>query len=338
VGHVDAEGEPNSMKAILCERYGPPEVLRLAEVDRPIPKGNEVVVAVTASSVNPFDWRRMRASPFLVRMGGGLRRPKDPRLGQDVAGMVDSVGRNVTRWTPGAPVFGLAEGSFADFAKASEDDLAPKPTNLTYDSAAATPMAALTALKGLRDQGQIHAGQHVLVNGASGGVGTFAVQIAKAYGAEVTGVCSTRNLDLVRSIGADHVIDYTREDFTRGGPRYDLILDAVGNHSVSQYKRAMTPQGISVVVGFTSMLRMMRILARGKVASQSNPQKVGMMMARPNEEDRTILGDLLTSGQVTPVIDRTYALPEVPEALRYLEAGHARGKVVIRVLPALPTG
>ena len=205
------------MKAIVFERYRPPEVLQLKEVERPIPKDNEVLVEVHAAAVNPFDWHRMRASPFLVRMGGGFRKPKDPRLGADVSGRVEAVGRAVTRLKPGDEVFGFAHGSFGEYATAAEDDLATKPANLSFDVAAAAPMAALTALKGLHDQGHVQPGQKVLINGASGGVGSFAVQIAKSYGAEVTGVCSTRNLELVRSIGADHVIDYSREDFTRSG-------------------------------------------------------------------------------------------------------------------------
>ncbi|MGA8276006.1 MAG: NAD(P)-dependent alcohol dehydrogenase [Thermoplasmata archaeon] len=326
------------MKAIVFERYGPPEVLQLKEVERPIPKDNEVLVEVHAAAVNPFDWHRMRASPFLVRMGGGFRKPKDPRLGADVSGRVEAVGRAVTRLKPGDEVFGFAHGSFGEYATAAEDDLATKPANLSFDVAAAAPMAALTALKGLHDQGHVQPGQKVLINGASGGVGSFAVQIAKSYGAEVTGVCSTRNLELVRSIGADHVIDYSREDFTRSGPEYDLILDAVGNHSVSQYKRALRPGGTGVVVGFTSMLRLMRVILRGKLTSKSASKSVRMMMMRPVPEDRATLAELLGSGKVVPLIDRRYPLAQVPEAIRYLEQGHARGKVVITVRPDPTTG
>ena len=319
------------MKAIVCERYGPPEVLQLKEVGRPTPKDNEVLVEVHAASVNPFDWHRMRAAPFLVRLGGGFLKPKDSRFGADISGRVEAVGLNVTQFKPGAAVFGLADGSFAEYATAAEDDLAPKPADLSFEAAAAAPMAALTALKGLHDQGQIKAGLKVLVNGASGGVGTFAIQIAKSYGTEVTGVCSTRNLDMVRSIGADHVIDYTREDFTKRGQSYDLILDAVGNHSVSDYKRALSPGGIGVVVGFTTMVRLLRIVVRGKLASKTASKKVGMMTLRPTKEDRMLLTELLQAGKIVPVIDRLYPLTEVPEAIRYLEGGHARGKVVVTV-------
>jgi NADPH:quinone reductase-like Zn-dependent oxidoreductase len=255
-----------------------------------------------------------------------------------MSGKVEATGRNVAQFKPGDEVFGFADGSFAEYATTPENELASKPANLSFEAAAATPMAALTALKGLRDQGQIKPGQKVLINGASGGVGTFAVQIAKSTGSEVTGVCSTRNLDLVRSIGADHVIDYSREDFTKGEVRYDLILDAVGNHSVSEYKRALSPGGIGVVVGFTTMVRMFRVVVRGKLASQTASKKVGMMMMRPTQEDRLLLRALLEAGTIVPVIDRRYPLAEVPEAIRYLEGGHARGKVVITVEPDTHVG
>jgi NADPH:quinone reductase-like Zn-dependent oxidoreductase len=327
-----------TMRAIQCERYGPPEVLRLRDVPKPSPKDDEVLIEVRAASVNPYDWHLMRGAPFLARMGNGFRRPKDPRFGADVAGRVESVGKNVTRFKAGDEVIGFARGSFAEYATAAESELALKPPNLSFEASAAAPMAALTALKGLRDQGHVRSGQAVLVNGASGGVGTFAVQIAKSFGAEVTGVCSTPNIDLVRSIGADHVIDYTREDFTRNGERYDLILDAVGNQTVSGYKRALKPGGIGVVVGFTSMIGLMRVAFRGKLTSKNASKKVGMMMMRPKQEDRAQLTELLASGKVVPVIDRSYPLIEVPEAIRYLEGGHARGKVTIRVEPIARSG
>lgn len=319
------------MRAIVFEKYGPPEVLQLTEVNKPAPKDHEVLVEVHAASVNPYDYHLMRASPFLVRLGRGFLKPKDSRFGADVSGRVEAIGRNVTLFKPGAEVFGFADGSFAEYATAAESDLASKPANLSFEAAAAAPMAGLTALKGLRDQGHIQPGQKVLVNGASGGVGTFAVQIAKSYGAEVAGVCSSQNMDLVRSIGADHVIDYAREDFTKSGESYDLILDAVGNHSTSDYKRALTPRGICSVVGFTSMFRMIRVVLRGRLTSKTDGKKVGLMSLRPNKEDRAFLAELLASGKISPVIDRRYSLAEVPDAIRYLERGHVRGKVVITV-------
>jgi NADPH:quinone reductase-like Zn-dependent oxidoreductase len=326
------------LRAIACERYGPPEFPRLKEVERPTPKDNEVLVEVHADLVSPFEWHRMRSSLFLVRMGGGLRRPKGVRLGADVAGRVEAVGRVVIRFEPGDEVFGFADGSFAEYVTAAEDELTTKPPNVPFEVAAAAPMTALTALKGLHDQGDVRPGRNVLVNRASGGAGSVAVQIAKSYGAEVTGVSSTRNLELVRSIGADHVIDYSGEDFTRSGPAYDLILDAVGNHSVSQYKRELRPGGTGVVVGFTTMLRLMRVVVRGKVTSKSASGSVRKMTMRPNPEDRATLAELLGSGTVVLLIYRRCPLAEAPDAIRYLEQGHARGKVVIAVRAEPPTG
>src|SRR3989454_8673803 len=237
------------MKAIVCTQYGSPDVLRLKEVEKPAPKEDEVLVTIHAASANPLDWHLMRGSPFRARLGGGLRKPKDPRLGVDIAGRVEAVGNNVTQFQPGNEVFGTLKGGFAEYACAREDRLALKPANNSFEEAAAAPVVAFTALQGLRDKGKIQPGQKVLVNGASGGVGTFAVQIAKSFGTEVTGVCSTRNLDMVRSIGADHVIDYTREDFTKSGQRYDLILAVNGYHSISAYKRALHPEGVYVMTG-----------------------------------------------------------------------------------------
>src|SRR5579859_392425 len=240
------------MKAILYPTYGSPDVLQFNEVERPTPKDNEILVKMYAASVNPLDWHLMRASPFLVRLGGGLRKPKEPRLGADFAGRVEAVGNNVTQFQPGDEVFGAATGAFAGYACVAENEVALKPANLSFEEAAAVPVAAITALQGLRDKGQVHSGQKVLVNGASGGVGTFAVQIAKSFGAEVTGVCSTRNLDLVRSIGADHVIDYTREDFTQNEHLYDVILDNVMNHTLSECRRALRPEGTLILNNGTS--------------------------------------------------------------------------------------
>lgn len=320
------------MKAVVFTKYGSPDVLQLAELEKPTPKENQVLVKVHAASANPLDWHRMRGAPFIARLGEGLLKPKNPRLGADVAGRVEAVGNSVTEYQPGDEVFGVCVGSFAEYVCAAETKLALKPTNLSFEAAAAVPVAAFTALKGLRDNGQIQPGQKVLVNGASGGVGTFAVQLAKAFGAEVTGVCSTRNLDMVRSIGADHVVDYTQEDFTRSGQCYDLIYDAVGNRSVSDYKRALSPKGRCVIAGFTSLPRLFEHMVLGPRMSRGGSKKIGLMgMATTAKEDLVVIKELLEAGKVVPVIDRRYPLSETAEAIRYLETGHARGKVVITV-------
>ncbi len=317
------------MKAIVYYKYGSPDVLELQEMEKPHPGDKEVLVKVHAASVNPADWHLMRAEPFLARLENGLLKPKTTRLGADLAGRVEAVGKSVTKFQVGDDVFGSLPlnglGSFAEYTCANEDALAIKPAKLTFEQAAAVPLAAFTALQGLRDKGQIRSGQKVLVNGASGGVGTFAVQIAKSYGTEVTGVCSTPNLKLVRSLGADHVIDYTREDFTRNGQRYDLIFDAVGNRSVSDLRRALSPDGICSVAGFTSLPLLFQVMLRGG-------RKVGLMeTAKANKKDLLVLKELLETGKVIPVIDRTYPLNETAEAIRYLETGRARGKVIITV-------
>jgi NADPH:quinone reductase-like Zn-dependent oxidoreductase len=320
------------MKAMVYHTYGSPEVLKLEEIQKPIPKDDEVLVKVHAASVNAADWHLLTADIFLVRlMGGGLLKPKDTRLGADIAGRVEAVGRNVKQFRPGDEVFGdISHGSFAEYVCAHEDALALKPAKMTFEQAVAVPLAAFTALQGLRDKGQIKLGQKVLINGASGGVGTFAVQIAKSFGTEVTGVCSTRNLDLVRSLGADHVIDYMQEDFTKNGQRYDLIFDAVGNRSVSDYKRALSPNGICAVAGFTTLPHLFQVLVLGSWVSRTGSKKIGQMeTAKPNQKDLVFMKELLEAGKVVPVIDRRYPLREVPEAIRYLEEGHAKGKVVI---------
>lgn len=321
------------MKAIIFTRYGSPDVLQLVEVEKPTPNENQVLVKVVAAAANPLDWHRMRADPFLVRLGDGLFKPKNLKLGADLAGIVEAVGRNVTEFKPGDEVFGaIGGGAFAEYACVHQKYLALKPANVSFAEAAATPVAGFTALQGLRDTGQIQTGQTVLVNGASGGVGSCAVQIAKAYGAKVTGVCSGRNLDLVRSIGADHVIDYMQEDFTRNGRQYDLIYDAVGNRSVAGYKRALTPLGTCVIAGFTTMPRLFEHLILGPLLSKSGGKKVGMMgTAKPNKADLLILKEMLEKGQIVPVIDRAYPLAETVEAIRYLETLRARGKVIITV-------
>ena len=320
------------MKAIVYTKYGSPDVLQFKEVEKPAPTDGQILVKIYAASANPLDWHLMRASPFLARLAGGLRKPKDPRLGADFAGRVEAVGANVAQFQPGDEVFGASTGAFAEYICVAESEVALKPANLSFEQAAAVPVAATTALQGLRDTGQIHTGQRVLVNGASGGVGTFAVQIARAFGTEVTGVCSTRNLDMVRSIGADHAIDYMKEDFTRTGQHYDLIYDAVGNSSVSAYRRALNPGGTCVVAGFTSLPRLFEHMLLGPLRSKIGDKKVGLMgTAQIKQQDLVSLRELLEAGKVTPVIDRRYSLRELPEAIRYLEAKHARGKVVITV-------
>src|SRR6266705_3044393 len=325
------------MKAILLTQYGSPDILQFKEVEKPVPKDGEILVKIHAASANPLDWHLMRGAPFLARLAGGLRKPKDPRLGADIAGRVESVGNNVTQFQPGDEVFGAWTGSFAEHAAVPENRLALKPTNSSFEEAAAVPVAAITALQGLRDKGQIQSGQKVLVNGASGGVGTFAVQIAKVFGAEVTGVCSTRNVDLVRSIGADHVIDYTQEDFTRNGQHYDLIYDTVGNRSVSDRQRVLTPNGICILAGIGGaglhegqLMRIAGVL-KANLLSRFVRQKFVGYGTKLDKEDLKLLSDLMQTGKVTPVIDRTYKLSETAEAMRYFEEGHARGKVVIIV-------
>jgi NADPH:quinone reductase-like Zn-dependent oxidoreductase len=317
------------MKAIVQHEYGPPDVLKCEEVPKPTPGDDEVLIRVHAASANPLDWRTLRADPFFLRlMGDGILKPKDKILGVDVAGTVEAVGRNVKEFQPGDAVFGTSEsGCFAEYVCARVDRLAPKPQRTTFEEAAAVPVAAISALQGLRDKGRIQSGQKVLINGASGGVGTFGVQIAKAFGAEVTGVCSTRNLDMVRSIGADHVIDYTREDFTRSGKRYDLILDAAAYRSISDYRRALSLNGIYVLIG-GSLGRLFQLLLLGPWFSMTG-HKMSFMMARISKADLVFMKELLEAGKVVPVIDRRYPLSGVPDALRYLEEGHARGKVVI---------
>jgi len=306
-------------------------VLKLEEIAKPAPKDNQVLVKVIAAAANPLDWHRMRGAPFLVRFSEGLLKPKNPRLGADFAGLVEAVGKDVTEFRPGDEVFGESVGGFAEYVCAAERILALKPANLSFEEAAAVPVVAFTALQGLRQAGEIQPGQTVLVNGASGGVGTFAVQIAKSFGAEVTGVCSTRNVEMVRSIGADHVVDYTKEDFTRNGQQYDVIYDAVGNRSVSAYKRALKPQGKCVIAGFTTLPRLLEHMILGPILSRGK-QKIGMMsIAKPNKQDLTFISELLDAGKVVSVIDRRYSLSETAVAIRYLETGRARGKVIISV-------
>jgi NADPH:quinone reductase-like Zn-dependent oxidoreductase len=333
-----ANAPANPMKAIVRCDYGLAN-LKLAEIEKPTPKDDQILVRVRAASVNPYDWHFVEGTPKIMRaMGVGLRKPKDIQLGVDFAGTVEAVGKNVTQYKPGDDVFGGREGAFAQYVcRRAVGSVALKPAGLTFEQAAAINIAGITALQGVRDKGKVQPGQKVLINGASGGVGTFAVQLAKNFGAEVTGVCSTRNVELVQSLGADHVIDYTKEDFTKGDQKYDVILDNVANHSLSECRRVLTPNGIYVLIGGGGVNEQGFVGALGKalnaaIYSRFVKQKMGMMMADPSTKDLTLLADMMQSGKIKPVIDRTYkSLSEVPDAIRYLEQGHARGKVVITV-------
>lgn len=316
------------MKAIVVNAYGSPDVLELKEIDKPVVRENEVLVRVNTAALNAGDIFSMRGSPWLARFSVGFPKPKNYVLGWDVAGRIEEVGQRVTRFQPGDEVFAACSGALAEYACVAEDRLALKPTNLTFEQAAAVPTAALTALQGLRDQGKLQPGQKVLINGASGGVGTFAVQLAKALGAEVTGVCSPTKVEMVRSIGADHVIDYTQENFTQGEQRYDLILDNVGSHSFSDYRRVLAPRGvIQPNTGHAGMGYVFKAL----LLSLFMRQQGSLFVANLNRADLDFLKELIEAGKVTPVIDGTYPLSEFREAFRYLEAGHARGKVIITV-------
>lgn len=326
----------NPMKAIVYCDYGVGN-LRLADVEKPTPTDDQILVKVRAASINPLDWHYIEGTPKIMRLGVGLRKPKDSRLGVDYAGTVEAVGKNVTQFKPGDEIFGGRNGAFAEYVCARPDRaVARKPANITFEQAASVPIAAITALQGLRDKAKIQPGQKVLINGASGGVGTFAVQIAKSLGGDVTGVCSTKNLEMVRSLGADHVIDYTKEDFTKGTERYDAILDNVGNQPLLKCRQVLTPNGVYVLVGGggandQGIIGPMASPLKAMVVSWFVKQKMGMMMADLNQKDLNALGDLMQTGKVTPVIDRKYKLSELPDAIRYLEEGHARGKVVITV-------
>ncbi|MGA2491122.1 MAG: NAD(P)-dependent alcohol dehydrogenase [Anaerolineales bacterium] len=322
------------MKAMVYTKYGPPDVLQLKEVEKPAPKDDELLIRVHAASVNARDWHLLTADVFLVRMmgGGGLLKPKNPILGVDMAGQVEAVGSNVKQFRPGDEVFGYLSRyggrTFAEYVCAGENEIAMKPANLSFEQAAAVPLAAITALQGLRDKGNIRTGQKVLIQGASGGVGMFAVQIAKSLGAEVTGVCSTRNLEMVRSIGADHVIDYKKENFTRNGQRYDLILAVNGYHPISDYLRALNPDGIYVVAG-GSLVQIFQAMSLGRRISMTGSQKIYVISLVQSQKDLVFMKELLEAGKVVPVIDGCYPLNKTVEAFRYFEKVHAKGKVVI---------
>jgi NADPH:quinone reductase-like Zn-dependent oxidoreductase len=329
-----------SMKAIVYRCYGNPEVLKLEQIAKPTPADDRVLVKVHAASVNPLDWHYMQGKPYIMRPMAGVGKPDSILMGSDFAGTVEAVGKNVTRFKPGDEVFGDRDGAFGEYVSVAEKGaMALKPSNMTMEQAAAVPIAGITALQALRDKGKIQAGQKVLINGASGGVGTFAVQIAKTYGADVTGVCSARNVEMVKSIGADHVIDYTKEDFTQGSARYDLIIDNVGSHTLSEYRRVLTPNGALVIVGGPSENSWLGPLTTSVKAYLISPfvsQKMIFMLAQANQVDLNVLRDLMQAGKLTPVIDRRYPLAETARAISYLEQGHAKGKVIIAVDQSAP--
>jgi NADPH:quinone reductase-like Zn-dependent oxidoreductase len=323
------------MKAIVYRCYGGTNVLKLESIARPPSADDRVLVKVQAASVNPLDWHYMQGKPYVMRPGSGIGAPQSIHMGADFAGIVDTVGKNVKRFKPGDEVFGDRDGAFAEYVSvADEGAVSIKPTNMTMEQAAAVPIAGVTALQALRDKGNVQAGQKVLINGASGGVGTFAVQIAKNYGANVTGVCSGKNAEMVKSIGADHIIDYTKEDFTQGTERYHLIIDNIGNHSLSEIRRVLTPNGTLVIVGGpsdNSWIGPLSGLIRAAVISPFVSQKMIFMLAQANKDDLRILGDMMQAGKLIPVIDKRYKLAETADAIDYLEQGHARGKVIVTV-------
>ena len=320
------------MKAIVYHEYGSPDVLKCEEIEKPVPKDDEVLIKVRAASVNPLDWRLMKGKPRVIRIMAKLLKMGSGRPGVDVAGEVEAVGKNVKQFKPGDEVFGGCRGAFAEHACSAASNIVMKPGNVTFEQAASVNVAGLTALQGLRDKGKIYAGSKVLINGAAGGVGTFAVQIAKAFGADVTGVCSTRNLDLVRSIGADEVIDYMRSDFTTSNQRYDLVLDNVGNHSFAECRRVLNPVGRFVMVGAPhdfSMIVLLAQMIKALLLSLFGSQKAVPFIAKSSQDDLTLLGELIATGKLKPVIDSCYSLSDARDAVRRVEEGHARGKVVI---------
>jgi NADPH:quinone reductase-like Zn-dependent oxidoreductase len=327
------QGQENTLKAIRYYKYGSTDVLQLEDVEVPTPNDDQVLIKVHAASVNSFEHRSIRAEPFLIRTSNGLLKPKNPKLGADVAGTIEAVGSKVTQFKIGDEVFGdIGYGSYAEYVCGREKNIALKPSGVSFEDAAAVPMAALTALQGLRDHAKVGAGQKVLINGASGGVGTFAVQIAKYYGAEVTGVCSTRNLEMARSIGADHVVDYTKDDFAKNGQQYDLIFDVAANRSVFAYQRALTPKGKYVMTGFSTILHMLHIVALGPRIAKDEQQMFNMGLANVNQADLVFIGELLASKKIVPVIDKVYPLSETAQALRQFEEAHAQGKIIISVV------
>jgi len=323
------------MQAIVYHRYGSPDVLELQEIPKPTPAESEVLIRIHAASVNPYDWHFLRGHPSFIRLFIGLRNPKSPRLGADVAGVIELVGSKIQTLKPGDAVFGAAKGSFAEYACATPSQLALKPSDISFEQAACLPIAGITALQGLRDKAKVQAGQNVLINGAAGGVGTFAVQIAKSYGARVTGVCSTRNIEMVRSIGADEVIDYTREDFARSAQRYDLLFDLVGNRALADCLSVIQPHGTYVSCGGggpdRTTMDLLAGLLQNAVRSHFVSQKMPGLLAKINSEDLALLASLVQKGTLTPIVDHSSSLRETAEAVRHVESGHVRGKVVIAV-------
>ena len=321
------------MKAIRYYNYGSPDVLQLEDVEKPTPNDDQVLIKVHAAAVNSFEHRSVRATPFLIRTSNGLLKPKNPKLGADIAGTVESVGKNVTQFKVGDEVFGdIGYGGYAEYVCSRESKIAHKPADVSFEHAAAVPMAALTSLQGLRDHAKVQSGQKVLINGASGGVGTFAVQIAKYYSAEVTGVCSTRNLEMVRSIGADHVVDYTKEDFSKNGQQYDLIFDVAANRSVFAYQRALTPKGKYVMTGFSTIPHMLHVVALGSRIAKGEQRMFNMGLANVDQADLTFIGELLSAKKIIPVIDKVFPLGETAQALRQFEEVHAQGKIIISMV------
>ena len=331
-GQLAASGG-ETMKAIVYCDYGAPDVLKLETIAKPVPNDDQVLIKVRAASVNPYDWHFMRGEPRIMRLGNGLRKPSGTRMGVDFAGTVEFVGKNITQFKSGDDVFGGRSGAFAEYIVMSERFLIPKPESMSFEQAGAVQIAGLTALQGLRDKGKLQAGQKVLINGASGGVGTFAVQIAKTLGAHVTGVCSTRNVDMVRSLGADHVVDYTKEDFTKAAERYDVILDLVGNHGLLAIRRALTPAGKYVMIGGPAgrWIAPMDTVIGAFMLGPFVKQEMGFMISSVNRDDLMFLRELMQTGKLTPVIDKTYPLNETRDAVAYVESGRARGKVVITI-------
>lgn len=320
------------MKAVICTKYGSPDILQINEVEKPVPKDNEVLIKIRAASTNPYDWHIMRGEPIFFRLMMGLQKPKNEILGNDIAGIVEEAGPNVKQFKTGDEIFGgIGFGGFAEYVCTTEDKIVHKPSNISFEEAASVPMAATSALQGLQNSGEIKPGQKVLINGASGGVGTFAVQLAKVLGAEVTSICSTRNVEKIKSIGADHVIDYTKEDFTQNGQQYDLIIDNVANLSVSDYKRALTPNGVCELIGFSSISSLITVSILAKWTSITTNQKIKILMVKDNKKDLPFLKELLETKKIVSVIDKRYKLDETPEAIRYLEEGHAQGKIVITI-------
>ena len=320
------------MQAVVCPRYGSPDVLRVADLEKPAAEDNEVLVKVHAASLNALDWRRMRGAPFVVRLIEGIRKPKRPRLGTDMAGTVEALGKGATEFHVGDEVFGVAYGAFAEYVSAAEREIALKPSNVSFESAATAGVAAFTALQALRDKGQVRAGTKLLINGAGGGVGTFAIQIAKSLGAEVRAMTRQANLEMVRSIGADHVLDYAKEDFAAGGRQFDVILDIHPRRSISQYKQALTPGGTAITVGFGGLSQLLAIALRAKLTSKGTGRRVVFHVAKPNKKDFEILAGLLRDGKVVPVIDRRYSLDQVADAVRHLESESASGKIVLTLI------